>query len=168
MDISSVNNAASINAISNKSSAYLEAVRPNQHEAKVSNNVTISEAGRTAAKYDMEGDRSNYPPLEMFQVPAWLGDYSSSMELLDEINQYSPYVAPTNGVKLAEIPKQYRDEYSEIVRRNYHQTLINAGVDTFEKHYESVINKNQSHILENNFKHMMDNDPRVIAMLNNR
>ena len=167
MNISTINNTASISATSNKSSAYLDVVNPNQNEPKSSNNVTISEAGKAAAKIDMEGNGSYpHPPLEMFQVPEWLGDYSSSMVLMEE-GTYSPYVEPTNGTKLAEIPKQHRAEYSEIVRQNYQQTLMDAGIDTLEKHYESVINKNQSNTIENNFKNMMDNDSRVIEMLNN-
>ena len=166
MDISSVNNVASINAISNKSNAYLEAVRPNQHEAKTANNVTISEAGKAAAKIDMNGNGS-YPPLEMFQIPVWKLEYMTVQRVGEGANTKYPEVIV--GKEVSKIPYGDRPEYQEIVQSNYTKNLRSFGVDSVKEHYEAVIlDKDKSDLIQKSFEAMMDNDSRVIAMLNNR
>jgi hypothetical protein len=164
MNISTINNTTSISATSNKSSAYLDVVNTNQNEPKSSNNVTISEAGKAAAKIDMEGNGS-YPSLEMLRVPEWLMDH---ITIINGKGAGTPYPEETHGKEVSKIPLGNRDEYNKIVQSNYSKNLVNFGIDSTEEHYEALIlDKDQSEIIRKSFEAMMDNDPRVIEMLKN-
>lgn len=93
--------------------------------------------------------------LEAHAIPSWRADYGYvlSGKLGASANTLGESDEPgTPGAELTKVPKHLRSEFGAVVHRIYQQVLHENGIDTQEKHYQSlIVDKEQSESLHQQY-----------------
>lgn len=128
--------------------------------------VSISTAGRqiASAENKVPGSQAggNYP-LEMYQIPQWMADYS--FELPNQLGARGDWFSQKYPQAWA-ASEEDRAEYSIRLQQHYQGVLADNGIQSLEEHYQAtILDKSSSESLRQQMSARLMGDSRMMELL---